>query len=48
MLILIILLMERFEVTRLNYVATDLAANYMRDTVDAMDDRTFEFQIMGS
>lgn len=38
-------LMSRFEVTRLHYVATDLATNYMRDTVDAMDDRTFELYL---
>jgi ubiquinone/menaquinone biosynthesis C-methylase UbiE len=38
-------LMVPFEVTRLHYVATDLATNYMRDTVDAMDDRTFELYL---
>lgn len=34
-------LMNRFEVSRLHYVATDLATNYMRDTIDSMDDETF-------
>ena len=29
-------------VTRLHYVATDGATNFIRDTVDAMDDATFE------
>lgn len=38
-------LMEHFEVTRLHYVATDLATNYMRDTVDTMDERTFELYL---
>jgi ubiquinone/menaquinone biosynthesis C-methylase UbiE len=38
-------LMVRFEITRLHYVATDLATNYMRDTVDAMDDKTFELYL---
>ena len=31
-------LMADFPVERLHYVGTDMAANYMRDTVDAMDD----------
>lgn len=35
-------LMEGFEVERLHFVATDLATNYMREMVDAMDDETFE------
>ena len=34
-------LMDGFPVERLHYVATDLYTNYMRDTVDAMDDKTF-------
>ena len=38
-------LMGSFDVTRLHYVATDLATNYMRDTIDAMDDRTFELYL---
>lgn len=35
-------LMDNFKVTRLHYVATDLITNFMRDTVDAMDKKTFE------
>ena len=35
-------LMDDFPYTRLHYVGTDMAANFMRDTVDAMDDETFE------
>ncbi|NLC19362.1 MAG: class I SAM-dependent methyltransferase [Clostridiales bacterium] len=35
-------LMSHFQVSRLHYVATDLFTNYMRDTVDAMDDKTFD------
>lgn len=30
-----------FDVTRLQYVATDLMTNYMRETIDAMDDETY-------
>jgi len=30
-----------FPVCRLHYAATDLAANYQRDAIDAMDDETF-------
>ena len=30
-----------FPVRRLHYVATDLAANYIHDTIDAMDEKTF-------
>lgn len=36
------LLMKPFAVTRLHYVATDGAANFMRETVDAMSDELFE------
>ena len=32
-------LMDGFPVTRLHYVGTDMATNYMRSTVDEMDDR---------
>lgn len=35
-------LMDNFRVTRLHYVATDLITNFIRETVDAMDDKTFE------
>ena len=38
-------LMNRFEVGRLHYVATDLATNYMRDTIDSMDDETFKIYL---
>jgi 2-polyprenyl-3-methyl-5-hydroxy-6-metoxy-1,4-benzoquinol methylase len=38
-------LMDRFHVDRLHYVATDLATNYMRETVDAMDDETFDLYL---
>ena len=38
-------LMENFEVTRLHYVGTDMATNFMRDTVDAMDDELFELYL---
>lgn len=35
-------LMEGFQVTRLHYVGSDLATNYMRSEVDAMDDEMFD------
>lgn len=34
-------LMDGFPVTRLHYVGTDMATNYMRKEVDAMDDEFF-------
>lgn len=34
-------LMENFRVKRLHYVGTDMATNYMRQTVDEMDDDLF-------
>ncbi len=34
-------LMKDFNVTRLHYVGVDLATNFMRDTVDAMNDEDF-------
>ena len=34
-------LMEGLPATRLHFVGTDMATNYMRPTVDAMDDETF-------
>ena len=34
-------LMADLPVRRLHYVGTDMAANYMRDTVDAMDDEMY-------
>ena len=40
-MILLDKLMDSFSVERLHYAATDLYTNYMRDTVDAMDDKTF-------
>ena len=38
-------LMENFNVTRLHYVATDLATNYMRETVNTMDDEIFSIYL---
>lgn len=38
-------LMEHFDVTRLHYVATDLATNYMREAIDTMDDSTFKLYL---
>jgi ubiquinone/menaquinone biosynthesis C-methylase UbiE len=35
-------LMEGYKVERLHFVATDLATNYMRNTIDNMDERMFE------
>ncbi len=35
-------LMTGYDIEHLNYVATDLATNYMRDTIDAMDEKMFE------
>ncbi|MEA4824278.1 MAG: class I SAM-dependent methyltransferase [Clostridiaceae bacterium] len=38
-------LLSHFHVTRLHYVGTDMATNYLRPTVDAMDDETFEIYL---
>lgn len=38
-------LMKHFQVSRLHYVATDLATNFMRETVDSMDDETFDIYL---
>lgn len=35
-------LMSRFDVERLHYIGTDMATNFIRPAVDAMDDKTFE------
>ncbi len=35
-------LMEHFSVRRLHYVGTDMATNYMREVIDAMDDEFFD------
>lgn len=35
-------LMAGFDVEPLHYIATDLATNFMRDTIDAMDDKMFQ------
>ena len=35
-------LMENFHTERLHFVGTDMAANYMRDVVDEMDEEFFE------
>ncbi len=34
-------LMSEFDITRLHYIGTDMATNFMRDTVDAFDDEIF-------
>lgn len=34
-------LSENLPVSRINFIGTDMAANYMRDTVDNMDEETF-------
>ena len=39
------LLVKGFDVERLHYVATDLAANYMRDVIDGMDDEMFDLYL---
>lgn len=38
-------LMVDFSVERLHYVGTDMATNYMRETVDAMDDELFDLYV---
>lgn len=38
-------LMDGFPVTRLHYVGTDMATNYMRSTIDEMDDELFELYL---
>lgn len=38
-------LVRHFPVSRLHYVGTDLATNYMRETVDAMDPEFFELYL---
>lgn len=38
-------LMAAFKVKRLHYVGTDLATNYMRQEVDAMDDEVFDIYL---
>lgn len=38
-------LMADFPVTRLHYVGTDLATNYMRQTIDEMDDELFDLYL---
>ena len=35
-------LMARFDVTRLHYLGTDMATNFMREAVDAMEDELYE------
>lgn len=35
-------LMEKFDVERLHFIGTDMAAHYLPDTIDNMDDKTFE------
>lgn len=38
-------LMQNFSVRRLHYVGTDMATNYMRATVDEMDDELFDLYL---
>lgn len=38
-------LMSSFNVTRLHYVGTDMASYYMRDTINNMDDETFDLYL---
>lgn len=38
-------LMAFFPVTRLHYVGTDMATNYMRQTIDEMDDELFDMYL---
>ena len=38
-------LMEEFSVTRLHYVGTDMATNYMRSAIDEMDDALFDLYL---
>ena len=38
-------LMAVFPVTRLHYVGTDMATNYMRQTIDEMDDEFFDLYL---
>lgn len=38
-------LMKDFQVERLHYVGTDMATNYMRDTIDSMSDELFEIYL---
>ena len=38
-------LMADFSVERLHYVGTDMATNYMRETIDAMDDELFDLYL---
>lgn len=38
-------LMSSFQTTRLHYVGTDMATNYMRSVIDEMDDELFELYI---
>ena len=38
-------LMKNFSVTRMHYVGTDMATNYMRQAVDEMDDELFDLYL---
>lgn len=38
-------LMARFDVTRLHYLGTDMATNFMREAVDAMEDELYELYL---
>ena len=37
--------MSRFDTERLHYLGTDMATNFMREAVDAMDDEFFELYL---
>jgi hypothetical protein len=37
--------MKSFPVTRLHYVGTDMATNYMRQTIDEMDEDFFQLYL---
>ena len=38
-------LMERFPTDRLHFVGTDMATNYMRDTIDEMEEELFDMYL---
>lgn len=38
-------LMSNFPVQRLHYIGTDMATNFMREAINAMDDETFELYL---
>lgn len=38
-------LMKGFKVTRLHYIGTDMATNFMREAIDSMDDELFDLYL---